>query len=68
MKKIVIITLVALGLFASCKKEVKKVETTKKLAVSKDLKWSERMVLSEINRFPDPTLLDFNKKPKLIQP
>lgn len=64
MKKIVIITLVALGLFASCKKEVKKVETTKKLAVSKDLKWSERMALSEINRFPDPTLLDFNKKPK----
>lgn len=30
--------------------------------VSEDLKWSERMALSEIHRFPDPTLLDFQEK------
>ena len=32
--------------------------------VNVDLKWSERMALSEIHRFPDPTLLDFQKKPR----
>lgn len=64
MKKITIVILVVFGLFSSCKKEVKKADTKEDLVVSKDLKWSERMALSEINRFPDPTLIDFNKKPK----
>lgn len=36
--------------------------TTTKV-VSENLKWSERMALSEIHRFPDPTLLDFKEKP-----
>lgn len=34
------------------------------LLVPDSLKWSERMALSEIRRFPDPTLLDFQKKPR----
>ncbi|SMC90045.1 glycoside hydrolase family 88/105 protein [Moheibacter sediminis] len=32
--------------------------------IPENLKWSERMALSEIHRFPDPTLLDFRKEPK----
>ncbi len=52
-------------LISSCKSEKK--EATKKdiaidIVVPKDAKWSERMALSEIYRFPDPTLLDFQKK------
>lgn len=50
-------------LFFNCKSEKKEVksevETADELVVSKDAKWSERMALSEIHRFPDPTLLDF---------
>lgn len=32
--------------------------------IPENLKWSERMALSEIHRFPDPTLLDFRTEPK----
>ncbi|WP_405381044.1 glycoside hydrolase family 105 protein [Maribacter sp. LLG6340-A2] len=50
-------------LFFNCKSEKKEAkstgETAEELVVSKDAKWSERMALSEIHRFPDPTLLDF---------
>lgn len=50
----------------NCKPEKKKAsqETGENLEiiVPEDLKWSERMALSEIHRFPDPTLLDFQKK------
>lgn len=63
MKKVAIIALVTLSFFMACK-EAKKSETLNKTTISKDLKWSERMALSEINRFPDPTLLDFRTKPK----
>jgi len=51
-----------------CKnKEEKKtgaVSTESEMKISDSLKWSERMLLSEIARFPDPTLLDFREKPK----
>jgi len=33
-------------------------------SVPTDLKWSERMALSEIKRVPDPRLLDFQERPK----
>ncbi|TVZ17082.1 glycoside hydrolase family 105 protein [Maribacter sp. MAR_2009_72] len=50
-------------LFFNCKSEKKEAKSTgenaEELVVSKDAKWSERMALSEIHRFPDPTLLDF---------
>ncbi|WP_044627695.1 glycoside hydrolase family 88/105 protein [Neotamlana nanhaiensis] len=55
---------VALCLFlASCKNKKENTETaaqpeTEKV-VPEDLKWSERMMLSEIERFPEPTKLDF---------
>ncbi|SHI58602.1 glycoside hydrolase family 88/105 protein [Pseudozobellia thermophila] len=45
------------------KKQEKPADTVEKV-VPEDLKWSERMALSEIHRFPDPTLLDFQKKPR----
>lgn len=50
----------------SCKKNTTKdtSETTIKKIVPENLKWSERMMLSEIERFPNPSLLDFREKPK----
>lgn len=51
--------------FYNCKTEEKKEETTANMeqkVVPDDLKWSERMALSEVYRFPDPTLLDFQDK------
>lgn len=53
--------------FSSCneaKKENQTKETENKLVVSDTLKWSERMILSEIERFPKASLLDFREKPK----
>lgn len=38
--------------------------TIKTSEISTNLKWSERMTLSEIHRFPDPTFLDFTTEPK----
>ena len=53
-------------LLYNCKTEKKessqKTETASELVVPKEAKWSERMALSEIHRFPDPTLLDFQEK------
>lgn len=53
--------------FTSCK-EVKKEninnQLVKGMVVSDTLKWSERMILSEIERFPKASLLDFREKPR----
>lgn len=65
MKNITLITILALSFFTSCKEEKKQAEVPKQeMEISDSLKWSERMALSEIKRFPDPTLLDFRDKPK----
>ncbi|WP_243473820.1 glycoside hydrolase family 88/105 protein [Winogradskyella sp. MH6] len=66
MKNIALVAILALSFFTSCKEEKKQQEETPvaKKEISEDLKWSERMALSEIKRFPDPTLLDFRDKPK----
>ena len=66
MKNIALAVILALGFLTSCKEEKKQTEETPvaKKEISEDLKWSERMALSEIKRFPDPTLLDFRDKPK----
>ncbi|RAV30396.1 glycoside hydrolase family 88/105 protein [Sinomicrobium soli] len=39
-------------------------KTEKQQLVPEDLKWSERMALSEIHRFPEAWQLDFHRKPK----
>lgn len=66
MKNIALLAILTLTFFTSCKEEKKQQEETpvSKKEISEDLKWSERMALSEIKRFPDPTLLDFRDKPK----
>lgn len=67
MKKITLIVLLALGFFISCKdntKQTQNEEPKAEMEISDTLKWSERMALSEIKRFPDPTLLDFREKPR----
>lgn len=68
MKKLSLIPIVILSLFSfsGCKqKSDKKAETTavEKL-VPENLKWSQRMILSEMERFPKASLLDFRDKPK----
>lgn len=65
MKKIFFYSLsvLFLSLGYSCSSQ-KVTNNSDKLIVSNKLKWSERMTLSEIHRFPDPTLLDFREKPK----
>ncbi|HET8735314.1 MAG TPA: glycoside hydrolase family 88 protein [Pricia sp.] len=67
IRKVIGIFLVTLVLY-SCKTEKKETsqetETASGMVVPKDAKWSERMALSEIHRFPDPTLLDFQEKPR----
>ncbi len=62
--KLVFHCLAIVLLVNSCKSEKKesaKTTIVSEIIVSKDTKWSERMALSEIHRFPDPTLLDFQK-------
>ncbi|MCF4101069.1 glycoside hydrolase family 88 protein [Gillisia sp. M10.2A] len=56
-------------LFTNCKdsgnkKDEASVETTQEKTVPEDLKWSERMLMSEMHRFPEATKLDFREKPK----
>lgn len=50
----------------SCQKNILKQTNTisEKKIVPENLKWSERMMLSEIARFPNPSLLDFREKPQ----
>ncbi|WP_066220142.1 glycoside hydrolase family 88/105 protein [Formosa haliotis] len=68
-KYIALFTL-ALGLSATaCKESKSETETKAETAavekvVPENLKWSERMMLSEIVRFPKASLLDFRDKPK----
>lgn len=53
--------------FTNCKEAKnnnKETQVAKELLVSDTLKWSERMILSEIERFPQASLLDFREKPK----
>jgi len=67
MKHITLIALVAISIFSGCKEEKKQAQTgapQQEQEISESLKWSERMALSEIKRFPDATLLDFREEPK----
>lgn len=66
MKKIILGIIIASSICSvySCSVQQSKTETEKEsFKIKKNLKWSERMALSEIHRFPDPTLLDFKEKP-----
>ncbi|MEH6656348.1 glycoside hydrolase family 88/105 protein [Leeuwenhoekiella marinoflava] len=75
MKSLKLITVLILSLSVfSCKEKVKKAGekdtavNTSNHIISSDLKWSERMLLSEMNRFPESWMLDFHDKPKWSYP
>src|SRR5680860_1031046 len=56
-------------IFSSCKDSETKedqaaVENAQKKTVPEDLKWSERMMMSEMHRFPEASKLDFREEPK----
>ena len=61
---------VFLTLLSACKEKQKEIETSTEETqlVSEDLKWSERMLLSEMHRFPEAWMLDFHDKPKWSYP
>ena len=61
---IIILAVVSVGCKNKEEKKTVAVITESEMKISDSLKWSERMLLSEIARFPDPTLLDFRDKPK----
>ena len=65
MNKIYLPIVILLFFFCNCKEASKSKDsknTSVEMSVPTNLKWSERMALSEIHRFPDPTLLDFQEK------
>lgn len=71
--KIYAITALCSGIFFSCAQkplhnsgEEKTVTVKEKIPV--DLPWSQRMLLSEMKRFPEAWMLDYNKTPKWSYP
>ena len=68
MKSIVCVVLIGFLSVTACRDEKKTedplISSADMEIVPKDLKWSERMMRSEMERFPDPSLLDFRTKPK----
>ncbi|MFG6685819.1 glycoside hydrolase family 105 protein [Mariniflexile sp. HNIBRBA6329] len=66
--KYIAIFAIAIGLSTTACKNAKKENTKETASVEKivpeNLKWSERMMLSEIERFPEATKLDFSEKPR----
>ncbi|WP_288460134.1 glycoside hydrolase family 88 protein [uncultured Chryseobacterium sp.] len=70
-------TLVALssGIFSACAQtktpvnaSIQKESSNSGKKVPLNLKWSERMMLSEMHRFPEAWMLDFSKTPKWTYP
>lgn len=71
--KIYAITALCSGIFFSCAQkalhnsaEEKTITAKEKIPV--DLPWSQRMLLSEMKRFPEAWMLDYNKTPKWSYP
>ena len=72
MNSVLSVALVA-GLFFSCAQQNKSVSNSTEVATSKtnistQLPWSERMMQSEMKRFPEAWMLDFFKTPKWSYP
>ncbi|AVR45659.1 glycosyl hydrolase family 88 [Christiangramia fulva] len=70
LSKINFIALFLLTICTSCGNEKKTTgeeavnTASQELIVPRDLKWSQRMMLSEMHRFPEASKLDFSDKPK----
>ncbi|MGA9589042.1 MAG: glycoside hydrolase family 88 protein, partial [Salegentibacter sp.] len=68
--KINFIAVFLLAVCASCGNEKKTAKEeavnaeSQEIVVPKDMKWSQRMMLSEMHRFPQASKLDFRDKPK----
>lgn len=64
MKKTAIAFVLAIFIFTSCKRKQKEEQTEgvkQEVTISKDLKWSERMALSIMKRFPKASDVDNHK-------
>lgn len=73
--KVLSIAAFASGLFLSCAQTKSAAASNTKTETSQsgkvvptNLKWSERMLLSEMYRFPKAWMLDFNKEPRWAYP
>jgi len=72
--RILSIAAFASGMFLSCAQTKTAItskattETSAGKTIPTNLKWSERMMLSEMKRFPDAWMLDFHKTPKWSYP
>ena len=73
--KVLSIAALASALFLSCAPKKSATATNTEIETSQsgkivptNLKWSERMLLSEMNRFPQAWMLDFNKEPRWAYP
>lgn len=73
--KVLSIAALASALFLSCAQKKSATATNTEIETSQsgkivptNLKWSERMLLSEMNRFPQAWMLDFNKEPRWAYP
>lgn len=73
--KIYALTVMSSGIFMACAQTGQATHSKTTAAQSKagkkipsQLKWSERMLLSEISRFPEAWMLDYNKNPKWSYP
>ena len=72
--KILSITVLASGMFLSCAQtktataSKSTTETSARKTIPTNLQWSERMMLSEMKRFPEAWMLDFFKTPKWSYP
>lgn len=71
--KIYALTALCSGIFFSCAQKPlhatsKEVKSEVKGKISTQLPWSQRMLQSEIKRFPEAWMLDYNKNPKWSYP
>ncbi|KPH11073.1 glycoside hydrolase family 105 protein [Chryseobacterium sp. ERMR1:04] len=71
--KIYALTALCSGIFFSCAQKPlhtasKEVKSEVKGKISTTLPWSQRMLQSEIKRFPEAWMLDYNKNPKWSYP
>lgn len=73
--KLFVLVALSSGIFSACAQTKASVNTSIKKESSNSgkivpliLKWSERMMLSEMHRFPEAWMLDFSKTPKWTYP
>ena len=68
LTKYIVLFSIVIGISVTACKNSKKENTQETASIEKivpeNLKWSERMMLSEIERFPKASLLDFTETPR----